>query len=63
MAIFNCRGNNEPEVHRIWIEAKGGTVMVDSRNLGGGRLAIVDALPSREAALEAAKRLGIVVAP
>jgi L-serine dehydratase len=54
---------HEPEVQRIWLETKGGTVMVDSRNRGGGRLAIVDALPSREAALEAAKRLGIVVAP
>jgi L-serine dehydratase len=36
--------------------------MVDSRNRGGGRLAIVDALPSREEAIAAAKRLGIVVA-
>ena len=53
----------EPEVQRIWIETKAGTAMVDSRNRGGGRLAIVDALPSREAAVAAAKRLGIVVAP
>ena len=30
--------------------------MVDSRNRGGGRLTIVDALPSREAALAAAKK-------
>jgi L-serine dehydratase len=53
----------EPEVQRIWLRAKGGDAMVDSRNRGGGRLAIVDALPSREEALAAAKRLGIIVAP
>jgi len=53
----------EPEVQRIWLQAKGGDAMVDSRNRGGGRLAIVDALPSREEALAAAKRLEIVVAP
>ena len=54
---------SEPEVQRIWIETAEGTAMVDSRNRGGGRLTIVDALPSREEALMAAKRLGIVVAP
>jgi L-serine dehydratase len=53
----------EPEVQRIWLETKEKKVMVDSRNRGGGRLAIVDALPSREEALAEAKRLGIVVAP
>jgi L-serine dehydratase len=52
----------EPEVQRIWLQTKEGSAMVDSRNRGGGRLAIVDALPSREEALVAAKRLGIVVA-
>lgn len=52
----------EPEVQRIWLQTKEGSAMVDSRNRGGGRLAIVDALPSREEALAAAKRLGIVVA-
>jgi L-serine dehydratase len=52
----------EPEVQRIWLQTKEGSAMVDSRNRGGGRLAIVDALPSREGALAAAKRLGIVVA-
>jgi L-serine dehydratase len=52
----------EPEVQRIWVETKDKKVMVDSRNRGGGRLAIVDALPSREAAIAAAKNLGIVVA-
>jgi L-serine dehydratase len=52
----------EPEVQRIWIETKEGAAMVDSRNRGGGRLTIVDAIPSREAAVIAAKRLGIVVA-
>ncbi|MCL2669530.1 MAG: L-serine ammonia-lyase, iron-sulfur-dependent, subunit alpha [Syntrophaceae bacterium] len=54
---------SEPEVQRIRIETDRGECMVDSRNRGGGRLTIVDALPSREAALKAAERLGIVVAP
>ena len=54
---------SEPEVQRIWIETDKGKAMVDSRNRGGGRLTIVDALPSRDEALAAAKRLGIVVAP
>jgi L-serine dehydratase len=53
----------EPEVQRIWLETKEGKAMLDSRNRGGGRLTIVDAIPSREEALAAAKRLGIVVAP
>jgi L-serine dehydratase len=53
---------SEPEVQRIWIETKAGTAMVDSRNRGGGRLTIVNALPSREEAVVAANRLGIVVA-
>jgi len=52
----------EPEVQRIWLETNEGSAMVDSRNRGGGRLTIVDALPSREAAVAAAERLGIVVA-
>ena len=51
-----------PEVQRIRIEATGRSAMVDARNRGGGRLAIVDALPSREEAIAAAKKLGIVVA-
>ena len=54
---------SEPEVQRIWIETEEGTAMVDSRNRGGGRLTIVDALPSRDEAIAAATRLGIVVAP
>jgi len=53
----------EPEVQRIRIETNTDKAMVDSRNRGGGRLTIVDALPSRDEALAAAKRLGIVVAP
>jgi len=51
-----------PEVQRVWIQAKERNAMVDSRNRGGGRIAIVDALPSREEAIAAAKSLGIVVA-
>ncbi len=53
----------DPEVQRIWLQGKEMSSMVDSRNRGGGRLAIVDALPSLEEALTAAKRLGIVVVP
>jgi L-serine dehydratase len=53
---------SEPEVQRIWLETKEGRAMVDSRNRGGGRLTIVDALPSRNEAVAAAERLGIVVA-
>ena len=52
----------EPEVQRIWLETREGSFMVNSLNRGGGRLAIIDALPSREEAVAAAERLGIVVA-
>ncbi len=52
----------EPEVQRIWLHGEAGNAMVDSRNRGGGRLAIVNALPSREEAMSVAERLGIVVA-
>jgi L-serine dehydratase len=50
-----------PEVQRIRIEATGKSAMLDSRNRGGGRVAIVDAKPSVEEALRAAKELGIQV--
>jgi len=50
-----------PEVQRIRIETTGKSAMVDARNRGGGRLAIVDAKPSLEEALKAAKRLGIEI--
>jgi L-serine dehydratase len=53
----------EPEVQRIWIHATEQSAMVDSRNRGGGRISIVDAHPSREEAIAAANRLGIVVVP
>lgn len=53
----------EPEVQRIWIQATKQSAMVDSRNRGGGRVSIVDALPSHQEAIAAAKRLGIVVVP
>jgi L-serine dehydratase len=51
-----------PEVQRIRIETDGKSAMVDARNRGGGRVAIVDAIPSVEEALQAANRLGIEVA-
>ncbi len=50
-----------PEVQRIRIETTEKSAMVDARNRGGGRVAILDAKPSREEALLAAKRLGIEV--
>jgi len=51
----------EPEVQRIRIEADERSVFLDSRNRGGARVAIVDATPSRDEALAAAKRLGIQI--
>ncbi|MGI9860766.1 L-serine ammonia-lyase, iron-sulfur-dependent, subunit alpha [Moorella naiadis] len=54
---------NEPQLQRVTIETSAGRVMVDARNRGGGRLALVEAVPSLQAAREAAQRLGIVVVP
>ncbi|MBN2568303.1 MAG: serine dehydratase [Deltaproteobacteria bacterium] len=50
-----------PEVQRIRIEATGKSAMVDARNRGGGRVAIIEAIPSVEEAIRAAQRLGIEV--
>ena len=50
-----------PEVQRIRITADEASVWLDSRNRGGARVAIVAAEPSREAALEAARTLGIQI--
>jgi L-serine dehydratase len=52
----------EPEVQRIRITTDQGTVWLDSRNRGGARVAIVDAGPSRDAAVAAARKLGIQLA-
>lgn len=52
---------DQPEVQRIRIEATERSAMVDARNRGGGRIAIVDAKPSLDEALKVAKRLGIEV--
>lgn len=52
---------DEAEVQRIRITADEKSVWIDSRNRGGARVAIVDADPSREAALLAAKSLGIQI--
>jgi len=51
----------EPEVQRIRITTEQGSVWLDSRNRGGARVAIVDAEPSRDAAVAAARKLGIQV--
>ena len=40
---------------------KGNTVQVDTLNRGGGRVVLRNAVPSLEQAVEAAKRLGIVM--
>jgi len=53
---------DEPEVQRIRIVADERSVWLDSRNRGGARVAIVDAEPSRDAAVEAARSLGIQLA-
>jgi L-serine dehydratase len=52
----------EPQVQRIRIEASEKSAMLDARNRGGGRVAIIQAEPSVQEALDAAKRLGIEVA-
>ncbi|MDD5659914.1 MAG: L-serine ammonia-lyase, iron-sulfur-dependent, subunit alpha, partial [Actinomycetota bacterium] len=51
----------EPEVQRIHIKTDIGSYMLDSRNRGGGRISIVDAIPSKDEAVKAANELGIVV--
>lgn len=50
-----------PEVQRIRIEATAQSAMLDARNRGGGRVAIVAAEPSIEKALQAAEKLGIEI--
>lgn len=50
-----------PEVQRIRITAEERSAWLDSRNRGGARVAIVDAEPSREAAIDAARAIGIQV--
>lgn len=52
----------EPEVQRIRIVANERSAWLDSRNRGGARVAIVDAEPSRNEAVEAARSLGIQLA-
>lgn len=53
----------EPEVQRIKIIADEKSASIDSRNRGGARVAIIDAQPSKEEAIEAARTLGIQVVP
>jgi len=52
----------EPEVQRIRIDADEQSAFVDAMNRGGGRLKLVDALPSLAQARDAALRLGIKLA-
>lgn len=51
----------QPEVQRILVRATERDAMVDTRNRGGGRLALVDARPSLDEAIDAARRLGIEI--
>ena len=48
-----------PQVQRIRIKTSQMSAMVDAKNRGGGRVAIVDAEPSLKQAVSAAERLGI----
>ena len=50
-----------PQVQRIRIETTETSAMVDAKNRGGGRVAIVDARPSLQEALRVADKLGIKV--
>jgi L-serine dehydratase len=50
-----------PQVQRIRIETTETSAMVDAKNRGGGRVAIVDARPSLQEALRVADKLGIEV--
>lgn len=52
---------NEPHVQRVRIEATEQDSFVDTLNRAGARLVLLDASPSREMALEWAKKLNIVV--
>ncbi len=59
--IINIKKIKEPEIQRIYVKTDIGEYMLDSRNRGGGRVTIIDAIPSREKAVEAANKLGIVI--
>ena len=53
---------HEPSIQKVTILTdKGNTVQVDTLNRGGGRVVLRNAVPSLEQAVEAAKRLGIVM--
>ena len=49
------------QLQRVNLKASERDATVSALNRGGARLVLLDASPSREAALEAAKRLGIVI--
>jgi len=59
---IEVRKVDEPEVQRIRVETTGVGAYVDALNRGGGRIKIVNAEPSLEAAKIAAERLGIKLA-
>lgn len=50
-----------PQLQRITLKTKKGKSVVDSLNRGGARVVIRDAIPSKKAAVDAAKNLGIDV--
>ena len=50
-----------PEAQNIYIKTNIGEYSLISLNRGGGRIAILDALPSKDRAIKAAQKLGIVL--
>lgn len=48
-----------PQIQKITVETTEGMFVVDTRNRGGGRIHLVDATPSLQAAHDAATKLGI----
>ena len=53
--------SQEPQLQRVTIYATRKNAMVDARNRGGGRIALVDASPSYKEAIAVAQRLEIVL--
>jgi L-serine dehydratase len=50
-----------PEAQNIYIKTNIGEYSLISLNRGGGRIAILDALPSKDRAIKAVQKLGIVL--
>ncbi len=59
--VVEVREKAIPQIQKISIETTEGSFFVDARNRGGARIHLVDASPSLDAALAAAKKLEIEV--